>query len=121
MIRRPPRSTRTDTLFPYTTLFQQTPLAAGGENVEDCVHHSTQSGPPSPAKPARRRYQRRYHRPFRVRRIACVAQAIAPLLRPRDFSPETGSASCSARVCQSVKLRVATCPLNNTSNNNHLT
>src|SRR3546814_9173354 len=23
MIRRPPRSTRTDTLFPYTTLFQQ--------------------------------------------------------------------------------------------------
>src|SRR3546814_8418203 len=29
MIRRPPRSTRTDTLFPYTTLFrsQQLPLA----------------------------------------------------------------------------------------------
>src|SRR3546814_18091107 len=32
MIRRPPRSTRTDTLFPYTTLFRS-PLAArmGGE------------------------------------------------------------------------------------------
>src|SRR3546814_2911665 len=35
MIRRPPRSTRTDTLFPYTTLFRspraryQRPLAAG--------------------------------------------------------------------------------------------
>src|SRR3546814_18372622 len=32
MIRRPPRSTRTDTLFPYTTLFRSycagTPLAA---------------------------------------------------------------------------------------------
>src|SRR3546814_5328595 len=28
MIRRPPRSTRTDTLFPYTTLFRST-LAAG--------------------------------------------------------------------------------------------
>src|SRR3546814_2789024 len=25
MIRRPPRSTRTDTLFPYTTLFRSTP------------------------------------------------------------------------------------------------
>src|SRR3546814_8122620 len=25
MIRRPPRSTRTDTLFPYTTLFQSHP------------------------------------------------------------------------------------------------
>src|SRR3546814_2345356 len=28
MIRRPPRSTRTDTLFPYTTLFRSTGLAA---------------------------------------------------------------------------------------------
>src|SRR3546814_3670091 len=30
MIRRPPRSTRTDTLFPYTTLFRSTHLAAAG-------------------------------------------------------------------------------------------
>src|SRR3546814_17614527 len=30
MIRRPPRSTRTDTLFPYTTLFRSSPLAANG-------------------------------------------------------------------------------------------
>src|SRR3546814_6018499 len=28
MVRRPPRSTRTDTLFPYTTLFRSIPLAA---------------------------------------------------------------------------------------------
>src|SRR3546814_12588895 len=28
MIRRPPRSTRTDTLFPYTTLFRSGSLAA---------------------------------------------------------------------------------------------
>src|SRR3546814_1126131 len=26
MIRRPPRSTRTDTLFPYTTLFRSSPV-----------------------------------------------------------------------------------------------
>src|SRR3546814_4655128 len=26
MIRRPPRSTRTDTLFPYTTLFRSAPI-----------------------------------------------------------------------------------------------
>src|SRR3546814_3361495 len=35
MIRRPPRSTRTDTLFPYTTLFRSPPRrrpAAGGPN-----------------------------------------------------------------------------------------
>src|SRR3546814_1151897 len=29
MIRRPPRSTRTDTLFPYTTLFRSTLFARG--------------------------------------------------------------------------------------------
>src|SRR3546814_4091997 len=29
MIRRPPRSTRTDTLFPYTTLFRSDQLAVG--------------------------------------------------------------------------------------------
>src|SRR3546814_18605749 len=28
MVRRPPRSTRTDTLFPYTTLFRSLPQAA---------------------------------------------------------------------------------------------
>src|SRR3546814_12127475 len=31
MIRRPPRSTRTDTLFPYTTLFRSQPGFAGGD------------------------------------------------------------------------------------------
>src|SRR3546814_6180893 len=30
MIRRPPRSTRTDTLFPYTTLFRSRIAVAGG-------------------------------------------------------------------------------------------
>src|SRR3546814_13351991 len=29
MIRRPPRSTRTDTLFPYTTLFRSPLMAVG--------------------------------------------------------------------------------------------
>src|SRR3546814_17153659 len=33
MIRRPPRSTRTDTLFPYTTLFRSNPpIAQVGRN-----------------------------------------------------------------------------------------
>src|SRR3546814_18049301 len=38
MIRRPPRSTRTDTLFPYTTLFRS---ALGGRDVilEAPRHH----------------------------------------------------------------------------------
>src|SRR3546814_5402907 len=33
MIRRPPRSTRTDTLFPYTTLFRS-PHGATGDELE---------------------------------------------------------------------------------------
>src|SRR3546814_15112066 len=33
MIRRPPRSTRTDTLFPYTTLFRSQMLADLGAEV----------------------------------------------------------------------------------------
>src|SRR3546814_3701811 len=32
MIRRPPRSTRTDTLFPYTTLFRSLILCGGSKN-----------------------------------------------------------------------------------------
>src|SRR3546814_4098192 len=60
MIRRPPRSTRTDTLFPYTTLFRSligrwrlveyvahdrfvegtaARIAEGGEAAAQCAHH----------------------------------------------------------------------------------
>src|SRR3546814_14784208 len=35
MIRRPPRSTRTDTLLPYTTLFRSVLQAAGGRPEGD--------------------------------------------------------------------------------------
>src|SRR3546814_10962463 len=35
MIRRPPRSTRTDTLFPYTTLFRSSTRQGGREEL--CV------------------------------------------------------------------------------------
>src|SRR3546814_1088590 len=45
MIRRPPRSTRTDTLFPYTTLFRSKVLAesASFETVEDNVYFPPES------------------------------------------------------------------------------
>src|SRR3546814_10512953 len=33
MIRRPPRSTRTDTLFPYTTLFRSNQKDASGRSI----------------------------------------------------------------------------------------
>src|SRR3546814_8897968 len=37
MIRRPPRSTRTDTLFPYTTLFRSVLEGPGDEGRDDVV------------------------------------------------------------------------------------
>src|SRR3546814_1240396 len=42
MIRRPPRSTRTDTLFPYTTLFRSGRLSAGGRTAAGKPAHSVQ-------------------------------------------------------------------------------
>src|SRR3546814_8126455 len=38
MIRRPPRSTRTDTLFPYTTLFRSRPTM-------NQIHHALETRP----------------------------------------------------------------------------
>src|SRR3546814_12316586 len=37
MIRRPPRSTRTDTLFPYTTLFRSTDLHSAVKAMQAAV------------------------------------------------------------------------------------
>src|SRR3546814_949737 len=36
MIRRPPRSTRTDTLFPYTTLFRSPAIQPGLQGTAAC-------------------------------------------------------------------------------------
>src|SRR3546814_11085578 len=38
MIRRPPRSTRTDTLFPYTTLFRSKPISTGLASLDYVLH-----------------------------------------------------------------------------------
>src|SRR3546814_14762061 len=70
MIRRPPRSTRTDTLFPYTTLFRSARPAPAGPRHPGCglqlvrgrqahaAHHQVQpafAGPsPGPAGPDHR-------------------------------------------------------------------
>src|SRR3546814_12866342 len=70
MIRRPPRSTRTDTLFPYTTLFRST--------ITESWHSSAKR------QPARRLgsrssgedHQRRFDRTEPFHRIDLVAQQI---------------------------------------------
>src|SRR3546814_4951292 len=44
MIRRPPRSTRTDTLFPYTTLFRSPPRRRG-HSISACESPETKKAP----------------------------------------------------------------------------
>src|SRR3546814_19445490 len=39
MIRRPPRSTRTDTLLPYTTLFRSNDNLSGLVSITVSLHH----------------------------------------------------------------------------------
>src|SRR3546814_4078284 len=55
MIRRPPRSTRTDTLFPYTTLFRSVPGADGvAEPGTDRGHATRRGAAAAPGTAARR-------------------------------------------------------------------
>src|SRR3546814_15210950 len=52
MIRRPPRSTRTDTLFPYPTLFRDDEEPAQHDEAEQgqaAGRHRAEHGPPAPA------------------------------------------------------------------------
>src|SRR3546814_5257940 len=51
MKRRPPRSTRTDTLFPYTTLFRSPARSACASSMES----QPPAGPPAADGPERRR------------------------------------------------------------------
>src|SRR3546814_8579537 len=51
MIRRPPRSTRTDTLFPYTTLVRSHGGREGGEALRRAGHPGADQGGPAPEGP----------------------------------------------------------------------
>src|SRR3546814_15452738 len=105
MIRRPPRSTRTDTLFPYTTLFR----SPQGEELRK--PHPTPSAIIDMVADAGRAFALDLpgHRDAggaevegAVRRIG---EGAAPH-RPRDLlrqrPAQIGNPSCRERVCQSV-------------------
>src|SRR3546814_4638985 len=78
MIRRPPRSTRTDTPFPYTTLFRSDRavrrcrggapfLAHGAVRIASRPHHGRGGGEPrhDPVHPRQRRATRKPRTPGR--------------------------------------------------------
>src|SRR3546814_13090413 len=110
MIRRPPRSTRTDTLFPYTTLFRsQRPAQqldaepvdlALQELVDDLEEHDVarvleqRKRALQPALPAG--IQQSTHQLPHMHHATCLS--LAPRIRVAA-SFQIGSASCRGRVC----------------------
>src|SRR3546814_14006012 len=77
MIRRPPRSTRTDTLFPYTTLFRSSRRARGAD-PRTHAGHLADGG---------RAHHGRRHMVDALRRHARLRAADADVLRYRLDRP----------------------------------
>src|SRR3546814_16500761 len=108
MIRRPPKSTRTDTLFPYTTLFRSLHRRAGAARCGAREHH-----PLRVSITAHREFGR-LARVAEHRLIALGRDLEAPMPRrgggPLQFGRgqrrradvEIGRASCRERVWQYV-------------------
>src|SRR3546814_17118229 len=97
MIRRPPRSTRTDTLFPYTTLFRsqddEISATSGGVYVRFVVAALTTEQKLTRAQAKR------------LPRGAVMDQVIKQAATSRtksQASDQIGRASCRERVCQYV-------------------
>src|SRR3546814_17178173 len=102
MIRRPPRSTRTDTLCPYTTLFRSVLRKRGGKPVglADMIgppwvrfaapNIDGERGPRWRRTVARRDGEDEGHENDPPCREACLVR----------LAGEIGSASCRERVCQ---------------------
>src|SRR3546814_13608265 len=59
MIRRPPRSTRTDTLFPYTTLFRSTRAQISWPKACAARRHSRRHGALTDRRRAHQVHERR--------------------------------------------------------------
>src|SRR3546814_11791525 len=110
MIRRPPRSTRTDTLFPYTTLFR----SAGGEErneggegtdvadaIDDRRHAQRSDGKPGEIgrgdyADAHGAASARFQPDARKSRKTATA-------RPQtEDGAQIGRSSCGGRVCRYV-------------------
>src|SRR3546814_20347807 len=116
MIRRPPRSTRTDTLFPYTTLFRSAPAPCEAAFHARPPSSCRQECPSSAIRPRRcprsslpRATLRPVTRPAPLQVVWLAAEWRHSCAHPRGRGrrcaapvPEIGRAPCRERVCQSV-------------------
>src|SRR3546814_16360662 len=109
MIRRPPRSTRTDTLFPYTTLFRSEELfnVANPNRIQiDAFVPSTDAQRIRPGDQARIELAGGGVIDARVRSttpsLDPESRAAPVVLTPLGTHAAIGRASCRERVCQYV-------------------
>src|SRR3546814_20022508 len=98
MIRRPPRSTRTDTLFPYTTLFRSPAAGLGLVILATCAPPVAQEAF-EVFRPSVRQQRNQEQAPVLPRRLP------RELLHPPKIvvqiaGQQIGRASCRERVCQ---------------------
>src|SRR3546814_12402753 len=124
MIRRPPRSTRTDTLFPYTTLFRSffawSASCRGGATLfrrkrglrnrpaaAALLRNRPRSAPS--VRPCRRTWTRAGRRRGRRRRFP-----VRNALRRNRRNAEIGRASCRERVWKYVSISVVAASLHKT-------
>src|SRR3546814_16927728 len=103
MIRRPPIPTRTDTLFPYTTLFRSDGASAGRAQLLDPLDEQRRPETAAAAvDPDRERpvrlaaVDRRLDQRFEQREREVVDDF------PAQIFEQIGRASCRERVCQYV-------------------
>src|SRR3546814_1383669 len=101
MIRRPPRSTRTDTLFPYTTLFRSVYFATNREEIvagDTVVGFGQGLNPKSPlwlryGSADLRRPGRRRTGPFETAELRVAPEVIPGVTATDEAPPLLGSAS----------------------------
>src|SRR3546814_17025604 len=100
MRRRPPRSTRTDTLFPYTTLFRSVDVddvAGGGDGAGGADVEAARA-----AGLAAARMGADLAAVLHVARLVELADEVGDLEERALHRRQTGRASCRERVCQYV-------------------
>src|SRR3546814_15852063 len=109
MIRRPPRSTRTDTLFPYTTLFRSAASGADGfcrlaegamvGHRMACPRHASRRGTAVGAHAER---LRSIEAGLQAQGSPGIPGGARKRSDEKNLRNEIGRASCRERVCQYV-------------------
>src|SRR3546814_5096906 len=84
MIRRPPRSTRTDTLFPYTTLFRSDEIGKLRQQLQDAANLADDARvvEKKPHDDAAQKVQDRYNvyiAPLKNKKPGSISSAVAAL------------------------------------------